>query len=83
MPISLPQQDHSSGFCIPKSVASPQHGQKADRNTVTGLNENRSFQPRPGHSAGVTPHREAAGARRRGIKAMRLSPGPAWIIPGA
>ena len=24
------QQDTSSGFCIPKSVAMPQHGQKAD-----------------------------------------------------
>jgi len=49
MPIGLPQQDPGIGFCVPKSVASPQHGQKADHKAVKRLQEPRSFQARPGH----------------------------------
>lgn len=43
------QQDRSSGFCIPKSVARPQHGQKADLEKTKPLLPLRSFEPRPGH----------------------------------
>ena len=48
MPFVLQQQDPISGFCVPKSVASPQHGQKADKKALTAP-EPRSFRPRPGH----------------------------------
>lgn len=41
-------QDQSANFTIPKSAASPQHGQKADK-AVAKLREKRSFEPRPGH----------------------------------
>ena len=42
------QQNPSSNFTIPKACASPQHGQKADKD-VAKLKEKRSFEPRPGH----------------------------------
>jgi hypothetical protein len=41
-------QNQSLSFTIPKSAATPQHGQKADK-TIVKLKEQRSFQPRPGH----------------------------------
>lgn len=41
-------QNPAANFTVPKSAASPQHGQKADK-TVEKLKENRSFQPRPAH----------------------------------
>lgn len=41
-------QNQAGGFTIPKSAATPQHGQKADK-AVEKLKEARSFQPRPGH----------------------------------
>jgi hypothetical protein len=43
------QQDSTLNFCIPKSVASPQHGQKADFQKAAPPIERRSFAPRPGH----------------------------------
>jgi hypothetical protein len=42
------QQDTAIGFCIPKSCATPQHGQKPDRKTAQG-HAPRAVQPRPGH----------------------------------
>ncbi|WP_165837079.1 hypothetical protein [Phenylobacterium hankyongense] len=42
------QQDSTAGFCIPKSAATPQHGQKADTKTAKAKPP-RSFEPRPGH----------------------------------
>lgn len=44
----LPQQDTLAGFCIPKSAATPQHGQKPAPKPVK-TREPRSFTPRPGH----------------------------------
>ena len=44
----LPQQDTLTGFCIPRSCATPQHGQKATEKPVK-TREPRSFTPRPGH----------------------------------
>lgn len=41
-------QGPSTSFNIPKSAASPQHGQKADKD-MPKLKEKRSFAPRPGH----------------------------------
>jgi hypothetical protein len=43
------QQETGLNFCIPKSAASPQHGQKADKTKAAPIREPRSFQPRPGH----------------------------------
>jgi hypothetical protein len=43
------QQDSLTGFCIPKSVVSPQHGQKADKTKAAPPRPLRSFEPRPGH----------------------------------
>ncbi|MGA0607471.1 hypothetical protein ACO2Q0_15885 [Phenylobacterium sp. VNQ135] len=43
----LQQQDTLVGFCIPKSAASPQHGQKPPEKPVKSR-EPRSFTPRPG-----------------------------------
>ena len=43
------QQDPSSGFCIPKSVTSPQHGQKANVERAKPPRRTRSFEPKPGH----------------------------------
>lgn len=48
MSFSLPQQDPSAGFCIPRSAATPQHGQKAHE--AAKPKEPRTFQPRRGHS---------------------------------
>lgn len=48
MPHQFEQQDASANFTLPKSAATPQHGQKADKKAVK-LREPRSFQPRPGH----------------------------------
>jgi hypothetical protein len=44
----LPQQDTLVGFTLPKSAATPQHGQKAPAQPVKAR-EPRSFTPRPGH----------------------------------
>jgi len=43
------QQNPVLDFCIPKSAAAPQHGQKADKTKATPVREPRSVQPRPGH----------------------------------
>lgn len=43
------QQDETLNFCIPKSAATPQHGQKPDKTKATPVRQPRSFQPRPGH----------------------------------
>jgi len=43
------QQDAALNFCIPKSVATPQHGQKAGPQKPQPAPERRSFEPRPGH----------------------------------
>jgi hypothetical protein len=42
------QQDTALGFSIPKSAATPQHGQKAVAKP-SEPKEPRSFKPRPGH----------------------------------
>ena len=42
------QQDTSLGFSMPRSAASPQHGQQPDT-TKAKAPEARSFKPRPGH----------------------------------
>ena len=42
------QQDTLVGFTIPKSAASPQHGQKPAPATLN-VREPRSFTPRPAH----------------------------------
>ena len=42
------QQDPGVGFCIPKSAATPQHGQKPDKKGVAAKPP-RTVQPRPGH----------------------------------
>jgi hypothetical protein len=41
------QQDSPAGFAFPKSAATPQNGQKAEKPAKLKLP--RSFQPRPGH----------------------------------
>jgi hypothetical protein len=43
------QQDSGLNFCIPKTAATPQHGQKADKAKAAPVRERRSFEPRPGH----------------------------------
>ncbi len=43
------QQGAAAGFCIPKSAAMPQHGQRADRTRAEPPRPPRSFEPRPGH----------------------------------
>jgi len=43
------QQDEALTFCIPKSAATPQHGQKADKAKAVPVREPRAFEPRPGH----------------------------------
>ena len=48
MATSFQQQDKMIGFSIPKSAASPQHGQKAGPEPLKAL-EPRSYKPRPGH----------------------------------
>lgn len=42
------QQDTATNFVIPKSAATPQHGQAAEKKEVV-VREPRSFKPRPGH----------------------------------
>jgi hypothetical protein len=42
------QQDPGLGFCIPRSAATPQHGQKPDKKDAK-IKPPRSCQPRPGH----------------------------------
>ena len=41
------QQDTSLNFNIPKSVPTPQHGQKAGTAPAPPIREPRTFQPRP------------------------------------
>ena len=48
MPSRFQQQDQMVNFSLPKSAATPQHGQKADKQ-ATRIKETRTFQPRPGH----------------------------------
>jgi hypothetical protein len=43
------QQDPVLNFNVPKSAATPQHGQKADKTKAAPVREPRAFQPRPGH----------------------------------
>lgn len=43
------QQNAGLGFCIPRSAATPQHGQKADPKQAPPAAPSRSFEPRPGH----------------------------------
>ena len=43
------QQGPVLDFCIPKSAATPQHGQKADKTKAKPVREPRSVEPRPGH----------------------------------
>ena len=43
------QQDTSHNFSIPRSAATPQHGQKADTTRAGPIREPRAFTPRPGH----------------------------------
>ena len=43
------QQDRSVNFYFPKSVPSPQHGQRPDGKTATSPRPARIFEPRPGH----------------------------------
>jgi hypothetical protein len=43
------QQDSLVNFTIPKSVATPQHGQKPDKQADRPSRQQRSFEPRPGH----------------------------------
>jgi hypothetical protein len=42
------QQDPAAGFCIPKSAATPQHGQKPDNKTAKAKPP-RTVERRPGH----------------------------------
>lgn len=48
MPLRFQQQDPMVNFRPPKSAASPQHGQKPDKEAPRPR-EPRSVQPRPGH----------------------------------
>ena len=45
----LQQQDGGIGFYVPKSAATPQHGQKAPAEKPQPAREPRSVTPRPGH----------------------------------
>ena len=42
------QQDTARSFVVPKTAASPQHGQASEKKGVE-VREHRSFKPRPGH----------------------------------
>lgn len=46
MPTGFQQQDPTTGFCIPKSAAIPQHGQQADK-LCKKIKEKRVIEPRP------------------------------------
>jgi hypothetical protein len=48
MPTGFPQQAPLNNFGFTRSVPEPQHGQKADKDTIK-RKEPRSFEPRPGH----------------------------------
>jgi len=48
MSLKFQQQDQMVNFSPPKSAATPQHGQKADK-PAGKVKPARSFQPRPGH----------------------------------
>ncbi|WP_332768445.1 hypothetical protein [Phenylobacterium sp.] len=48
MTLRFQQQDQTDRPSPPKSAATPQHGQKADK-PEGKVKEPRSFQPRPGH----------------------------------
>ena len=43
------QQDPVQNFNIPKSAATPQHGQKADKTKAAPVRDPRAVEPRPGH----------------------------------
>jgi hypothetical protein len=43
------QQDPVLNFCIPKSAAAPQHGQKPDQTKAAPVRPPRTVPPRPGH----------------------------------
>lgn len=43
------QQDPNLNVCIPKSAATPQHGQQADKVKAKPVREPRTVEPRPGH----------------------------------
>jgi hypothetical protein len=42
------QQDPGLGYAMPKSAASPQHGQKPPEKPLP-VREPRTYKPRPGH----------------------------------
>jgi hypothetical protein len=48
MTTQFQHQDRGLGFQIPRSTPTPQHGQKADAETLK-VREPRSYAPRPGH----------------------------------
>lgn len=41
-------QNQQTNFALPKSAATPQHGQKPDKK-ASNMKEGRSFKPRPAH----------------------------------
>ncbi|MFL5298638.1 MAG: hypothetical protein ACJ798_19840 [Phenylobacterium sp.] len=43
------QQDPSLGFCFPKSIPTPQHGQKPDKRKAQPIRPPRIVEPKPGH----------------------------------
>ena len=43
------QQDTSLGFCFPKSAATPQHGQPADKTKAQPPRPPRVVERKPGH----------------------------------
>ncbi len=43
------QQDRSGNFSFPKSVPTPQHGQKGDHRNSEPTRPERVIEPRPGH----------------------------------
>jgi hypothetical protein len=43
------QQDSAANFTVLKSAATPQHGQKPDKQADRPPRRQRSFEPRPGH----------------------------------
>ncbi len=42
-------QEQATTFAMPKSAATPQHGQKDDKAVEKAKQQSRSFEPRPGH----------------------------------
>ena len=43
------QQDPALNYCVTKSAATPQHGQKPDKAKAAPVRQPRAVQPRPGH----------------------------------